>query len=81
MLAAVRALRQRGAAEIVVAAPVGLRSTCVALQEKADEVVRLYTPQDYEAVGAWHEDFSQVTDGEVQAELARHDQGAPTLSQ
>jgi putative phosphoribosyl transferase len=70
MIAAVRALRHRGAAKIVIAVPVGPKSTCATLREEADEVVCLYTPQDFDAVGAWYDDFSQVSDGEVQAGLA-----------
>jgi len=70
MLAAVRALRQQGAKRIVVAVPVGPRSTCDALRREADEVLCLSSPQPFEAVGVWYEDFTQVSDREVQETLS-----------
>jgi putative phosphoribosyl transferase len=71
MLAAVRALRQQQAKRIVVAVPVGPRATCGALRREADEVVCLSSPEPFEAVGAWYENFDQVTDREVQQALSR----------
>jgi predicted phosphoribosyltransferase len=71
MLAAIRALRQRGAGEIVVAVPVGPKSTCQALRGEADEVVCLETPEPFEAVGQWYEDFHQLSDEEVIRLLSR----------
>ncbi|MGH9646754.1 MAG: phosphoribosyltransferase [Bryobacteraceae bacterium] len=70
MLAAVRALRHQGARRIVVAVPVGPASTCGAMRREADEVVCLSTPEPFEAVGAWYEDFTQVSDREVQEALS-----------
>lgn len=69
MLAAVRALRQRGAGKIIVGVPVGPPSTCRMLAQEADEVVCLDQPEPFEAVGSWYEDFRQVTDDEVRALL------------
>jgi predicted phosphoribosyltransferase len=69
MLAAVRALRYQGAKRIVVAAPVGPPGTCKAIRREADEVICLSTPERFEAVGAWYEDFTQVSDREVQNAL------------
>jgi putative phosphoribosyl transferase len=71
MLAAVRALRQQNAARIVVAVPVGSRTACHMLQCEADELVCLSSPEHFESVGSWYEDFTQVTDGEVQQALLR----------
>jgi predicted phosphoribosyltransferase len=70
MLAAVRALRHQGAKRIVVAVPVGPPSTCDAMRREADEVVCLSSPEPFEAVGAWYEDFTQVSDREVQDALS-----------
>lgn len=70
MLAAVRALRHQGAKRIVVAVPVGRPSTCDAMRREADEVVCLSSPEPFEAVGAWYEDFTQVSDREVQDALS-----------
>lgn len=70
MLAAVRALRQQNAHRIVVAVPVGPRDTCDALSREADDVVCLSSPEPFQSVGTWYEDFTQVTDREVQQALA-----------
>jgi len=70
-LAAVRALRKRGAARIVVAAPVGSRQAVRMLGEEADEVVCASIPEDFLGVGAWYEDFSPVSDEQVLALMAQ----------
>jgi len=70
MLAAVRALRQQNAKHIVVAVPVGPRDTCDALRREADQVVCLSSPEPFYSVGTWYEDFTQVTDSEVQHTLS-----------
>jgi len=70
MMAAVRALRHQRAKRMVVAVPVGPRDSCDAMRREADEVVCLSSPQPFEAVGAWYEDFTQVTDREVQDALS-----------
>lgn len=70
MEAGVRALRSLGPAKIVVAAPVGARETCERLKTIADDVVCASTPQSFDAVGLWFDDFRQTTDDEVRALLA-----------
>ena len=65
MRAAVRALRQQGAARIIVAVPVAAPSTCAEMEDEADEVVCAATPEPFHAVGLWYEDFRQTTDDEV----------------
>jgi putative phosphoribosyl transferase len=71
MLAAVRALHKQNAKRIVVAVPVGSRDACAALRREADEVVCLSRPQPFDAVGAWYENFDQVTDREVRRALSK----------
>jgi putative phosphoribosyl transferase len=71
MRAAVAALRQGGAARIVVAVPVGASDTCDELAELVDEVVCLMAPAWFHAVGQFYEQFSQVSDVEVRELLAR----------
>jgi putative phosphoribosyl transferase len=71
MRAAVKALRQRGAAKIVVAVPVGPPDTCKEFEEEADEVVCASAPEFFQAVGQYYEDFSQTSDEEVRGLLAR----------
>ncbi len=65
MRAAIAAVRQQEPNKVVVAVPVAARATCAELQEEADEVVCLYMPMQFHAVGRWYQDFSQVTDDEV----------------
>jgi len=71
MHAAVKALRQRGAAKIVVAVPVGPPETCREFEDAADEVVCATAPEFFHAVGQFYEDFSQTSDEEVREILAR----------
>jgi predicted phosphoribosyltransferase len=56
----------------VVAAPVAARDTCEFLGTVADEVVCVFTPERFQAVGLWYEDFSQTTDDEVRQLLQAH---------
>lgn len=69
-LAAVRALRGRGARRIVVAAPVGSRAATELLGAEADDVVCAFIPRDLRSVGQWYADFGEVGDEEVLALLA-----------
>jgi len=71
MEAAVIALRQQAPARVVVAVPVGARETCRRLHRIADQIVCLSSPEPFDAVGAWYEEFSQTTDEEV-IRLLRH---------
>jgi predicted phosphoribosyltransferase len=75
MRAAVRALRGRAPARIVVAVPTGAADACAALRGEADEVVCATTPEPFRAVGLWYEDFGQTGDDEVRALLARARRG------
>lgn len=69
--AAIRAARARGAARVVLAAPVGAHSTVEALSEEADEVICLLEPEPMWAIGMWYRDFGQVPDHEVLTLLAQ----------
>jgi putative phosphoribosyl transferase len=71
MRAAVKALRQQGAAQIVVAVPVGPPDTCHELAQLADETICLSTPPFFQAVGQYYEDFSQTSDDDVRELLTR----------
>jgi erythromycin esterase-like protein/predicted phosphoribosyltransferase len=70
MQAAVLALKQQAAARIVVAVPVGSRQACEQLRRVVNEVVCVSTPDPFDAVGLWYEEFSQTTDEEVTRLLA-----------
>ncbi len=76
-LAAVRALRARGAARIVVAVPVGARASVAVVGAEADEVVCVTIPPELLGVGRWYRDFSPVSDTEVIALLTSHSGAAP----
>jgi putative phosphoribosyl transferase len=71
MRAAVKALRQRGVAKIVVAVPVGPPDTCREFEDEADETICASAPEFFQAVGQYYEDFSQTSDEEVRELLAR----------
>ncbi len=74
MRAAIRALRQRQPAGIVVAVPTASPDTCEALRAEADEVVCAMTPRPFFSVGHWYDDFTQTTDEEVRRLLAQRQQ-------
>jgi putative phosphoribosyl transferase len=69
-LAAVRALRKRGAQRIVVAVPVGSSESVSMLAEEVDRVVCLMIPRRLFGVGMWYRDFAPVSDDQVLALLA-----------
>ena len=82
MQAAVLALRQHAPASIVVAVPVGAKETCDRIRRMADRVVCLETPEPFDAVGLWYQDFSQTSDEEVSRLLtaAGHAVASPSRS-
>lgn len=71
MRAAVQALRKMQPRAIIVAVPVAARDTCERLRREVDDILCLRTPEPFEAVGLWYEDFSQTTDEEVHELLER----------
>jgi predicted phosphoribosyltransferase len=75
MRAAIAALRQRDAGKIVVAVPVAAARTSCEMERYADEMVCLLTPQEFEAVGEWYQDFSQTSDEEVRLLLEKRNRG------
>jgi putative phosphoribosyl transferase len=78
MRAAVRALRARDAARVVVAVPIAPPDACAELERDADAVVCARTPEPFHAVGAWYEHFEQTTDDEVRSLLAKARAGPGT---
>ena len=69
MRAAILAVRERGAAQVLAAAPVGTAEACALLQDDADAVICPLVPRHFRAVGAWYEDFAPVQDAAVTALL------------
>jgi putative phosphoribosyl transferase len=66
MRAGVAALRKLQPARIVIAAPVASRAACAMLRRVADEVVCAIEAEDFFAIGEWYEDFTQLSDKDVQ---------------
>jgi putative phosphoribosyl transferase len=54
---------------VIVAVPVAPAEAVAQLRREADEVVCLEMPDPFLAVGAWYDDFAQVSDDEVRAAL------------
>ncbi|MCW3996339.1 MAG: phosphoribosyltransferase [Candidatus Bathyarchaeota archaeon] len=65
MKAALLSVRNKGAASVIVAVPVGPPSTIRELKKQADRVICPYTPEYFQAIGQFYDDFSQVSDEEV----------------
>jgi predicted phosphoribosyltransferase len=67
--AACEVARAQGVARIVLAAPVAPVEATTRLGDVADEVVCLWRPAGFGAVGQFYEDFAPTTDDEVAALL------------
>jgi predicted phosphoribosyltransferase len=65
MRAAIASARQRGAQQIVLALPVAPSDFRKMVQDEVDDVVILYEPDFFPAVGYFYDDFAQVQDDEV----------------
>jgi predicted phosphoribosyltransferase len=78
MCAAIRAVRRLGANLVVAAAPVGESGTIRELARWADRVFCGFMPRLFLAVSDWYEDFTPVSDREVESLLLLH--GAPSAS-
>jgi putative phosphoribosyl transferase len=69
--AALQALRRQGAARVVLAVPVAPLDALETMRAEADDVVCLETPQPFFGVGAFYDDFHQLTDEETVALLGQ----------
>jgi putative phosphoribosyl transferase len=69
MEASIRQLRKQHPQKVIVAVPVAAKETVDRLRPKVDDMVVLYIPPMLGAVGAFYEDFSQVSDEDVIALL------------
>lgn len=65
MLVSIDLVRHYAPKKVVVATPVASAEAMRKLQQKADEVVCLYAPENFRAVGQFYDDFSEVTDEDV----------------
>lgn len=71
MKAAIQAARAQQAGRVIVAVPVAASESLKEMELEADEVVCLYSPSIFYAVGAFYKNFPQITDDEVAALLDR----------
>lgn len=69
-LAAVHAVLAQRPLSVCLAVPVGAPSAVRRLEAAADVVYCLRQPSQFQAVGQWYRDFTQVSDDEVDALLA-----------
>ncbi len=67
--AALKALRRRQPARLVLAVPVAPHDTVQALRGEVDDLVCLAEPEPFHAIGLHYVDFHQVSDDEVLAAL------------
>jgi putative phosphoribosyl transferase len=58
--------------KLLIAVPVAPRSILKNLNEVADDVIVLYSPEDFMAVGAFYQNFAQIEDDEVKGIMKRH---------
>ncbi len=68
--ARVSAVRRQRPDRVIVATPIATVDARNWLGGEVDDVVCLATPEPFYAVGAWYEDFPQVSDQEVRRPLA-----------
>ena len=71
MLSAIQSVRARKPAKLIVAIGVAPPSSLSRIEGSVDEIVCLYAPEDFYAVGQFFADFSEVTDDMVVDALTR----------
>lgn len=77
MLAALRAVRRRNPAWLVLAVPVAPPDSLWRLRAEADETICLHEPEYFAAVGQFYQNFGQTHDDEVIALLAQAERNTP----
>lgn len=70
--AALRAVASHRPSAVTLAVPIGSPEAVARLRGLADDVICLVESAALRSVGAWYDDFGQVTDREVRALLDRH---------
>lgn len=73
--AALKALRRRNPARLILAVPVAPSDTLAQLRSEVDDLVCLAEPFPFRAIGLHYRDFHQVGDDEVLAALAAANPG------
>ena len=65
MEAAIHDVKKRQPQRMVVAVPVAAMDTAAKIGRQVDDFIALWTPASLQAIGAYYENFAQVTDEEV----------------
>lgn len=78
--AALKALRKKQPARLILAIPVAPPDILATLAAECDEIVCLATPEPFYAVGAHYSDFAQTSDEEVKRLLLASSNRQPTLA-
>lgn len=81
MLSAIRILKNRKAKRITVAVPVIAKEARNLLSREANELVTLYAPDYFDAVGNFYLDFRQIENDEVADLLRKSNQRKQTENQ
>ena len=71
MTSAAQALKAQHPERIIVAVPVASPDACDEFRQHVDQVVCAETPEPFDAVGIWYQNFSQTSDDEVRELLER----------
>ncbi|XAW55638.1 phosphoribosyltransferase family protein [Blastococcus sp. HT6-4] len=77
MRAAVAAVRHQEPAHLTVAVPVASPNACGQIAPDVEELLCLWAPEDFSAVGQGYADFRATEDDEVRAALAQARPGEP----
>jgi predicted phosphoribosyltransferase len=73
MLAAARWIKEKhNCKKLVIAVPVAPREILEDLNDIADKVIILYTPEPFGAVGRFYQDFIQVSDNKVKEIMKKY---------
>ena len=70
---AIMAVRSQQPAKIVLATPVVQADVATQLAHEVDQIACEAAPEDLGAIGAWYDDFHQLSDHDVRALLVRAD--------
>lgn len=65
LLGTIQVLKKSDPAKIIIAVPVASSSAVEKLSKEVNEVIAVLVPDEFYGVGAFYEDFSQVSDEEV----------------
>ncbi len=72
MLASARWIKNEQCKQLVIAVPVAPGEILSQLKQVADEVIVLYTPEPFIAIGRFYEDFDQVSDNQVKEIMKKY---------